>query len=711
MIENIKNIVFYKQNNKKIATIFYHDGSSKTVPYAEGIEIAGILARIKGIRSKKALKELINQEIIHVVTEEEYIRNYNYYCGLVSKPAETISELERFEAEAGRKEIIIDVPEESMFRDEEEIYIGNRTNEECIDPLEEEQVSRLIREETGYDYERERRERANYKTSNKEKKTKNKKGIIKRVAAVVLALAIGAGLYSCASRKSKEGNMLNSNLVTMTAANNTPNSGNKGTTNAEYSNYSYSELLEVTTNEHQRDSMNFLDATLTNFNAKFANAYLEEGKDVKAALSFDEIVSLQQAYSDFTPEQIKAYFNGTIVDSSKMARDYKNATLQLMGAHVIETRQNPVDMSWLIDSKEGRDFYFKYHNLFLDAKEATGTDKLMKINDFFNVVRTDFPITKEIRTEGISHADAYQEIESYKLSVTPMIAAAEMMFQNLESDLTLDNSEIDFLNDLGLCDYATKKFEKIVMLTMDGKEDMTNPTYEQYREAIIKELKERNNYVVSDAKRDLSRLSAFQNAVNWHFEMVEGEFTGSISYGTVTTYETVEESMSKPIPADEKAKIDAEIAQENANSRRTGERDAQNRQQQRQAEEDENARRIAQEVENDNANLQDQINNANNKINNNEKVNESDFNGNVTFYDDYKDSNGNLSDSVQNITTDPSGDKTNDPLPDPNAMGANFDAGKPFSMNSNQDNYEQLVDEYINSLAEEEFEGAYEYHK
>lgn len=736
--KRIKNIVFYKyldknQQEQKVSTIFYHDGSVESVSYEEGIRFSNVLARERGIKSINAFKELINKELIHVVSKEEFDRNYYSYLAQptiedfitetdVKKSAETEEKPTEYTVdypdeepeipivEAQEEPVIVEVPEKE--KNEEPVIIETPETEKNEEPAVVEVEE--IKEEPEYDFIKAAKEKYTYNEQReKQTKKKNKKGIFKRVAAVVLALAIGTGLYSCASRKSKAGVMTNSNLssaITSTESS-LPTSAAKNNDN--YNNYSTEKLLEVTTNEDQKDAMSFLSVTLNNFNKKFASSYLETGKDIKAALSFDEAVALQQAYSDFTPKQIKAYFNGTSTDSIQMTRDYKNATLQLMGAHVIETRENPVDVSWLIESQEGRDFYYRYHNLFLDAKEATGTDKLMKINDFFTAVREDFPITNEIRTEGISHADAYQEIESYKLAVTPMIAAAEMMFQNLESDLTLNDSEIDFINDLGLCDYASKKFEKIERITMDYKEDKTNPKYEQFKTTVIKELKENDSYVVNDTRRDLSRLDAFQSAVNWHFEIVEEDFTGVVSYGSVTTYTTKEESVSKPIPADKKAEIDAQIAQENTNARRTGEANAQKTQQDRQAQEDENARRIEEEVERDNANLQNQINNANTKINNNEQVNESDFGGHVTFDDGYKDNNGNLDNSVENITTDSTGDKTNDPLPDPNAMGADFESGRTFSIDSEEITDEELVDAYINSLAEAEYEseGAYVYHK
>ena len=81
--------------------------------------------------------------------------------------------------------------------------------------------------------------------------------------------------------------------------------------------------------------------------------------------------------------------------------------------------------------------------------------------------------------------------------------------------------------------------------------------------------------------------------------------------------------------------------------------------------------------------MQDRIDDANDQIDqnhdsdpsNDRPVNEDDFGDhNVHFDDDHQDGNGNLNDSVENITTDPTGDQTDQPLPDPNVTGAAFDA-------------------------------------
>ena len=72
--------------------------------------------------------------------------------------------------------------------------------------------------------------------------------------------------------------------------------------------------------------------------------------------------------------------------------------------------------------------------------------------------------------------------------------------------------------------------------------------------------------------------------------------------------------------------------------------------------------------------MQNKVNDANSTINNGGTVNESDFGGHdVDFDPEHEDGNGNLNDSVTDITTDGTGAKTENDLPDPNQTGAIFD--------------------------------------
>lgn len=454
----------------------------------------------------------------------------------------------------------------------------------------------------------------------------------------------------------------------------------------------FKQMINNTNSTVQKNVMSNLAAFLNYFNSAFANGYIEKGKDVKACLSFDEMVALMCAYNDYSKDDIKAIFNGADIDSSVMSRDYKNASLQLMGSYIIETKNYPLDISHIIESEEGKDFYNKYHRMFLNAKYAKGSEKERLVKDFFDSVRSDFPVTNDVRTEGIAHADK-NELDSYKLAVTPMIAAAEMIFKDF--DYSLDNTEIDFLNDIGLCNQADHKFERIETIVLSSNVDEKNPLYDDFRNIIIKMLKDNNKYVIDDSHRDLSKLDTFKLAVNGRFdEVLEGDFICVTTYSTesyTSYYEDITRT-EKEMPQNIKSQIDAEIDADNNESKRQGEDAAEENRRSIQAAEDRNADRVNSEIDIENKDLDKRIDDANSGSDN---INEDDFgNHGVDFDDNYSDSDGNLDKSVENITTDPGGDQSNEPLPDPNVTGADFDNRSFASTGVSLNDYIDYIIEY-----------------
>ena len=783
MNKKIANIVFYQYaengiKNKK-ACIFYNDGTVSDVSFDEGIDACEIIVKERQIKSKDAFREMINNDLVHVVSGEEFERNYQSYFPRANDVEDTLNrstnniiateipteeetdeELENENNEA-----------EEEIEDENENERTNTTNNAVVVPLtapvaaadnndtteddenneednedenEDEDIEEVglvdnaaadeidpEGEDLDNEIEEERPKGFFGRAWDKIKKSKLVKGIL----ICGTALAVALGLYSCHQRKTKEGEMANSNLTTMSDNSNketekaletelNANSLYKGS-NDYYDNYTFDQLLEVTTSDVQKRTMQNLDTAMQQFNGDFADAWVEEGKDVRAALTFDEIIALQVAYNDYEKHDLHAIFNGAELKSEQMSRNYKDATLQLMGAHVIESSEHPVDMSVLIESQEGKDFYKKYHEAFLAAKEATGQDQIDKVNAFYTMVRSDFTVDPNKRMEGISHAEVY-DIESYKLSVTPMIAASEMMFQNLKTDVTLDDLEVQFFNQLGLCNLADGAFGRAEIVTMACcQEDDTNPLYEQYRKAIIEKYTALGIYYIDDAHRELTKLDRFQQIVNgnkdfraggWSYNTWVTESTSTRTEvntwsETNTTYHEEETRTEKPIPDDVKKKIDDEIEKENQKAKEEAEKKAEEERERMQREEDEHAKKVEEEVKKDEEDMQDKIEDANDQIDknndddptNDKPVNESDFGDhNVDFDDDHSDENGNLDDSVENITTDPTGDQTNEPLPDPNETGKKFDEAAPAAQEEHHE--EQHIEEYEEPVVEEHHE-------
>lgn len=327
-----------------------------------------------------------------------------------------------------------------------------------------------------------------------------------------------------------------------------------------------------------------------------------------------------------------------------------------MGAYVISDRQHPVNSSAFLTNEDEKAFVDKYSDLFYKMKETTGEEQVAAIKAFYDELYKDFPITEEAKTEGISHADDVALVAKYKAAVTPMVMAAEIMFQNTSGiDHTLSDKAIAYFNELGLCNLIDEEFARVETITLTSTTDENQPLYTEFRDAKIKELIYEENYPISDERRDLSQLAEFQKWVNGHFEIVNGVNTG---YRNEAVSQAGEEAVKKAETA-----VDEELEKQNAAA-----------QQQAQAEADKNSTAAKNEVANDQADMQNKVDNANDTINNGGTVNEDDFgNHNVDFDPEHEDGNGNLNDSVTDITTDGTGAKTENDLPDPNQTGAIFD--------------------------------------
>lgn len=694
-MSNIGRVIFYKTINNQgqeiiKAHIFYKDGTTESVSAEEGYKAVLKVAEEENIKNIKELKEYMSRDDNRVKTmsAEDFVNKFDSFKWILP------SAKDKLESTVPVKKISVNedaFDSASYSLDEKELD----EDDEELDDSEEE----LIEKRPGFI-------RRTLKTVGT--KIKNS-SLVKKLTVFTLAVAVGLGIYSCAARNTKSGQMHDSNIDFSQVA---PVMDQVDDVDFAEEN-EYQRLLERTTVKSQHDAMKLIGENIDYFNGDFANKFLEEGKDIKAALSWDEMMALQLAYNNYSKEEIRAIFNGAEIKSSDYDGYYKNATLQLMGAYVLETRDVQVDSYKYLTSTEGQNFVKKYNEMFLQAKEATGSVKVDLVNEFYAELYKDFPIADEVREEGISHAQSRAEVVQYKLAVTPIVAASEILFQNLEIDHTLSDKAIAYFNDLGLCNLAEEQFERAEIILLSSTIDTTQPTYEEFRSTKIEELKSKGNYTLDDDKRDLSQLDAFKLIVNKQvecFDNITEKSTGtssssnkttsggssyvSTSTKTNTTYrtETKKETTSNREEAIKKsseskveqaeAEVDKQIEIENANNKAQAEADAEKKRQELQAEADKQAQKNEEEVKKDEEDFQNKVNEANENINNGGVVNENDFGSHdVNFDDKYTDDNGNLNDSIKDITTDGTG--ANKPLPDPNVTGAAFDAKAPTANTSN----------------------------
>lgn len=747
--KKIANIAFYKffENDNLIqqACIFYEDGSVANVSYDDGLDAAEHLVKQENISSKDLLQAMINDKKIHVLSGKELEERFHEFVVKKTLPqSNDIYSDSSKQKQAGNSN---DGDSNDIFSDSKHqtsspkrnvststaknstnnATADNNTSHSTVNPVTKNQDGKASKGKKGF-----------FKRI--AEKLKNNK-IVKRIALCVTALAIGLGAYSCAARNTKTGQMTNSNISSASTDNNRTADDIYANTpvNSAYDYHTYAGLLQTTHNLSQKRIMKQIGENLDYFNGTFAEKHVNDKTKIKAALSWDEMAALNLAYNDHEKFAIEAMFNGSQIDQTKLSNAYKTATLQLTGAYVIGTRENPVNSYKMIQSEEGQEFVKKYEDMLLDCKEATSdSDKIKKVNKFYTELYKDFPIDSKIREEGIAHADSRNTLESYKLAVTPIVAASEMMFQNLDIDHTLSDKAVSYFNDLGLCNIADAKFEKAMNITLNAEMNELIPTYEQFKKAKIKELTAADRYVTDDSGRDLSQLDEFKKIVNAHFDIVEGNFTGTISANTsskTSTYsstsyntkteksstsdrnEAVSKSSESAVSAAER-RVNSSIESENAQAKSQAEKNAEDIRKTEQAKADKNAEKIKNEIAQGEKDLQDKIDMANDKINtnnsdtnknNDSSVNEKDFGGHdVNFDSNHSDGNGNLNDSVKDITTDSSNDQTNQELPDPNQSGAIFDSQVE---NTNSQNSDQNIIEYevpaSYSMTNEEIVDAY----
>lgn len=759
-MKKIENIVIYKFKSgykDEVLTqvcIFYNDGTVKNVSYDDMLDI------VKNYqRQEKMTKEEQNRFIkdhIHYATGNEFEKNFQQYkpekyrivkpqtdnnysqttttsttpiidlSGDFTKPNFQTSKATRTEQPKPTKK---DVSNNSDKKDNNEVLEKNNKKHGFI-------VGSLL------------------KFYNKKKKsTKKKTGKISKffkkaklkIAAITTAVAVFGGsllgLSACSNKNDKANEKVTLKKVETPATSDTT----QDLTNQDIVDMakgkSYSDLLNMTNNTTQKNVMSQIKTFLTYFNGSFANKFYDEEKNIKPALKWNESIALTLAYNDFSKEEIAAIFNGYEVNANKLDGYFKSANLELMGAYVVASKDAPVQLDHLFkENSEGVAWYNKLNNLYMNALTSTGSEQIEAVNKFYKFIYKNFPIDSKTREEGIAHSDS-RDIASYKLTAIPMVAAAEIVFQNLDIDKTMSQKVINYFNDTGLCNIANSSFERAQTITLSADTDKDNPLYKSFKNAQIRELKANNQYNVKDRYRDLSELDIFQKRVNGHFTYdSNGNFkkfdenaksqtktytTTKTTTSTKTSTKTTKEKTSSRKEAIKKAgkkkvkdaekKVDKQIAKENKQAKKQGEKEAEATRKSMQEAADKDTKAKEEQVKENEKDLANKIDNANNKIDENNKdqdktndtpVNEKDFGDhNVDFDNDHSDSNGNLDDSVKDITTDSTG--ADEELPDPNKTGANFD-----SKSYTKEEYANMVVEYIaNNSTSTVQESSYQYTK
>lgn len=515
--------------------------------------------------------------------------------------------------------------------------------------------------------------------SQKKSKTKTKKRVVRGVIAtlcvctVTSVCSIGYKLFN------KNDKRKNTNIEKETTSTN------------KFSNMSYSQLIDKTSNINQAHAMTSVGNFLDSYNVKFANNYIENGKNIKAALNWDETMSIKLALNNYSNNQISNIFNG-VVNGESLNKQYSNAfessMKQLTMAYVLEDFNNQISLDTLIDDQKGKAFYNQYNELFIKCKNSSGNARKVYLEQLSNKIKADFSVDQNNVQLSTTNMDPY------KLSIMPMLTASQVIFSNDEFDHSiLDAVSLKFSQELkNTIDNKYTQYDSAILL--NNSYDSFNPEYYDFKDQKEKELLESNNYNTDNNSRNLSKLDRY-NKIIGTYNKEEKAKKNDIQVMTNNNAETKSHNNSqnktkeyKDTEKVENNSQEKELSQETQNTteqeinketeipnqteeskqepteqetttiseeqlqkeRESAEQEANEKASEMQDEEESKRDEIESEISSEEESVSKEFDSINDSIDQEETVNSKDLeDSDIIIDDEYLDENGNISDSVKDI--------------------------------------------------------------
>lgn len=397
-----------------------------------------------------------------------------------------------------------------------------------------------------------------------EEMEKNKSGILHKLnkKAVKGALAIGLAIAVIAGgcnliKKSKNKEEENINRIS----------------NSEHYNNAFDELLTKLQAGPKKDAVSATQKALKNFNDNLSGSIMREGEDKRLAHSWDENIAAYLAFNQFTDEELFQIFDTYKIDGNELYDQLKLGNMKEMLYYARATQ--PSGKADLIKSEEGKAFFNKYESLVLKFNTVESKEEKVTIaKQFYEMARADFPIKVEDK-EGFIHTE--KGYEDYSYAVTPMIAAMEVMTRNVGVSLT--NQEVQFFNELGMCNFADEKLtgyqsqlearqnieiakeelrvEYETNTSSNGQVVVTETiSYEQLKEAGIASIE---HYDLSAEKNDVGTIPGYWEDATLDTAKKQ-QIQNSAKNGSTTTKKT--ESYHKTITEEELKTQPASVQQQ-----------------------------------------------------------------------------------------------------------------------------------------------------
>lgn len=274
---------------------------------------------------------------------------------------------------------------------------------------------------------------------------------------------------------------------------------------------SFDQILEKSEiNQTKSNTVSNIWSYLKNYNKNISTQHRSSVSDTRLAHTWDEAVVNYLAYNDISKDEVNKIFDNYNININLMKDAYNNGYNQdLLAYTVLKEPTNKID---LIKLQEGKDFYKKYEDLIIEYnkkydKEYEDVEKI--VNKFYETIRADFDINKST-----------EEIESYKLSVVPIIDAFDSMLENRNFDIQLTTEEKAYFDSLANYSQIESKITNlsnslyayhIAIDTLDTLDEFTEEySYSQLKDAAITELDLEHAYNVYEGDRDISDHSEYK---------------------------------------------------------------------------------------------------------------------------------------------------------------------------------------------------------
>lgn len=328
--------------------------------------------------------------------------------------------------------------------------------------------------------------RNRYSNRRKRKKKVTKAKIT--IFSTTLALAVGTGFCIASTRSSKEDSGFK--IVKVKRG-----SENEETTDEKQpivvlaKDKNFYDLINMSSRVStiQSNEMMNISLFLSTYNGSFSKRHKEDG--IKPALKWDEVISLDLAYNDYSDPEINYIFNGTKLDKDNLYNNYKQAIKQLTEAFIIEDKKCPIQLSILNNNVENKNIYERINLSFKKAKDSNEKRDIKKLCKKINKNKNN---------------------NSVMLMIEPIVKSSNILFKD-----EFDKDIVDYYNNADYDNYIKDKFHDYTYISNNNVNERL-PLYKQFKDSKINQLKEDKMYNIKS--RNLKLLDEYNDNISNSYE-------------------------------------------------------------------------------------------------------------------------------------------------------------------------------------------------